>query len=117
MVADTLPPHTDVHTHTHIPHTYSTHTHTHTHVAPTMPQNLMVDGTGAFALNIEWDAPNDSGGRPVVNYTVEIREVVANGTPADFTALPLVTDTSPTQFRYEVRNNPAFPLSENTTYE
>ena len=82
-----------------------------------MPRNLMVDGTGAFALSIEWDAPSDSGGRPVVNYTVEIREVVANGTPADFTALPLVTDTSPTQFRYEVRNNPAFPLSENTTYE
>ena len=77
----------------------------------------MVNGTGAFALSIEWDAPSDSGGRPVVNYTVEIREVVANGTPADFTALYLVMDTSPTQFRYEVRNNPTFPLSENTTYE
>ena len=82
-----------------------------------MPRNLMVNGTGAFALSIEWDAPSDSGGRPVLNYTVEIREVVANRTPADFTTLHQVMDTSATQFRYEVWNNPTFPLSENTTYE
>ena len=81
------------------PNTHTPHLHTS---APTMPRNLMVNGTGAFALSIEWDAPSDSGGRPVLNYTVEIREVVANRTPADFTTLHQVMDTSATQFRYEV---------------
>ena len=86
-----------------------THTHTHTHTAPTMPQGLTVDNDGAYALSVTWGAPADNGGRQIVNYRLEIREVGRGG---PFVELDRVSGVSQT-----ITNSSQFIISENTTYE
>ena len=90
------------------------------HIAPSKPQNLMVEGVvGELALKASWDTPSDNGGRPVESYTIQIREVVETTTSTDFTALtPLpVINASQVQFTYNIRDSLNFPLTKNTLYE
>ena len=90
------------------------------HIAPSLPQNLIVKGVvGELALKTSWDAPSHSEGRPVMSYTVQIREVVENKTATDFTSLtPLpVLDASQVHFTYNIRDSHNFHLSKNTVYE
>ena len=74
-----------------------------------MPQGLSVNNMGAYALVVTWRAPTDNGGRAIVNYKLEIREVGGSGT---FVELDRVTGLSQT-----IRNSSQFIISENTTYE
>ena len=83
--------------------------HTHTHTAPTMPQDLTVASDGAYALSVTWRAPTDNGGRQIMNYRLEIREV---GRGCTFVELGRVTGVSQT-----ITNSSQFTISENTTYE
>ena len=90
-----------------------------THIAPSKPQNLMVEGiVGELALKASWDTPSDNGGRPVESYTVQIHEVVENTTSTDFIALtPLrVINASQVQFTYNI-DSLNFPLTKNAIYE
>ena len=85
-----------------------------------MPQNLIVEGiVDELALKASWNAPSDNGGRPVVSYTIQIREVVEKGTAVDFIALtPLVDiESSQVNLTYYIRDAPNFPLTGNTEYE
>ena len=88
-------------------------------LAPSMPQNLIVESiVDELALKTSWNAPRDNGGRPVVSYTVQIREVVENGTAVDFIALmPLDIEGSQVDLTYYIRDTPSFPLTGNTEYE
>ena len=85
------------------------YTHTPAHTAPTMPQDLTVDNDGAYTLSVTWRAPADNGGRQIVNYRLEIREVGRGGA---FVELDRVTGVSQT-----ITNSSQFTISENTTYE
>ena len=72
-----------------------------------MPQGLSVNSMGAYALTVTWGAPADNGGRAIVNYKLDIREVGGS-----FVELDRVTGLSQT-----IRNSSQFIISENTTYE
>ena len=74
-----------------------------------MPQGLSVNSMGAYALTVTWSAPADDGGRAIVNYKLDIREVGGSGT---FVELDRVAGLSQT-----IRNSSQFIISENTTYE
>lgn len=73
---------------------------------------------GELALKCSWDAPSDNGGRLVMSYTVQIREVVRNKSATDFTALTPLSDieSSQAQFTYCIDSH-NFPLTNNTVYE
>ena len=85
-----------------------------------MPQNLMVEGVaGELSLKASWDAPIDNGGRPVVSYTVKIREVVEKKTATDFTTLTQlpIKESSQVKFTYHIGVSHNFCLTKNTVYE
>ena len=70
-----------------------------------MPTNLVVEGVGATALRVMFQAPLDDGGRPVTQY-----RVLVTGTTIDMTIL--VTANTET-YSILLRDQ---GLTENTTF-
>ena len=70
-----------------------------------MPTNLMVEGVGATALRVMFQAPTDNGGRPVSQY-----RVLVAGTNIEIT-IPVTANTE--TYSILLRDE---GLTQNTTF-
>ena len=45
------------------------------HAAPSEPLSVEIQGVGATVLYVTWKAPLDNGERPILKYSIGLREI------------------------------------------